>query len=152
MVIERARRWGEDVRERLPRALAALLALAIFYWSIRVGVWLILAGILAWLLSGSERIYDWVASCGKGLDSAVNAILGGDHRETVSSRIGKAYYLHHKFPSVYERPAWWMRLIRVALDRIENDHVFKAIEPPLGIPLLQEQKDEALHLAQQGIL
>lgn len=141
-----------QVRERVPKAALAAIALVMFYLPIRYGVWLIAAAIAAWLVTGNEAVYDYIKGCGKALDQACNALLGGHHKEVVSSRIGKTIYLHHKFPQIVPRVPLWMRAIRRAMDRIEAQHVFKAIEPEPGFRLLPEQKDEAIELARKGEL
>lgn len=67
----------------------------------------------------------WIA-----FDKFWNAILGGDHRETISSRLGKSVYYNHPpvfgNKSIDKKFAWW-------LSKVDTDHCKKSIDWKVGI-------------------
>ena len=64
-----------------------------------------------------------------GFDRFCNAVLGGDSRETVSSRLGKAIY--HGHPNVFgcmaadKTVSWW-------LSQVDPNHCKKSVEWEFG--------------------
>jgi hypothetical protein len=58
------------------------------------------------------------------LDDLMNAFLGGDPQETMSSRMGKHLVKHEKCPVC--------RFLCKLLNRIQKDHCVKAIEMDRG--------------------
>jgi hypothetical protein len=64
-----------------------------------------------------------------GFDKFANAAIGGDHRETISSRLGKStlYGLDPVFGSIWldELFSWW-------LHQVDNNHVAKSIDWSVG--------------------
>lgn len=74
---------------------------------------------------GSEYWFNvWV-----GFDKFCNALLGGDHRETISSRLGKSTIFDHNpvfgFLWIDELVSWW-------LHQVDNNHVAKSIDWDVG--------------------
>lgn len=67
-----------------------------------------------------------------GFDKFCNAILGGDHRETVSSRLGKSTMFGHEPVFRYywadELIAWW-------LHQVDHNHCAKSIDKNVGRPV-----------------
>lgn len=67
----------------------------------------------------------WIA-----FDKLWNAILRGDHRETISSRLGKSVYFNHPPVFVYRKTdkkfSWW-------LSQVDKDHCKKSIDWKVGI-------------------
>lgn len=101
-------------------------------------------GILLWLLTGWQSVYAWVGRTGKSSDQLANAgVLGGHHKETVSSHAGR--YYEAKFGNSYKgRPATdssikipvWAVVVNRITGLIEKDHVLKAVEESfLAVPL-----------------
>ena len=64
-----------------------------------------------------------------GFDKFINACMGGDHRETVSSRLGKSVW--HGGPSVFFVPCI-DRLVSRCLDVVDPDHCLKSIDWSVG--------------------
>ena len=64
-----------------------------------------------------------------GFDKLANAILGGSHRETISSRLGKSTI--HGFDPVFGH-AWIDGLVSWWLHQVDNNHVEKSIEWTVG--------------------
>jgi len=69
-------------------------------------------------------IHVWI-----GFDKFCNAILGGDHRETVSSRLGKSTI--HGHPYVFGS-YWADGLVSWWLHQVDHDHVNKSIDWNVG--------------------
>ena len=64
-----------------------------------------------------------------GFDKFANACMGGDHRETVSSRLGKS--IDHDCPSVFfVKPI--DRLVYSCLNVVDPDHCTKSIDWTVG--------------------
>ena len=64
-----------------------------------------------------------------GFDKFINAAMGGDHEETISSRLGKSIY--HNSPSVF----FTRRIDKVVascLDVVDPDHCLKSIDWSVG--------------------
>lgn len=70
---------------------------------------------------GSEYWYQ----CWIGFDKFCNAILGGAHTETISSRLGKSIY-YNRLPVFGLRSL--DKIVAWMLDQIDTDHVRKNIE------------------------
>ena len=145
------------MKSRVGKALAALLMWLLF----TIGTALIRAlqpfAIVLWAATGNEFLRDWVYRTGKGADQENNASwFAGDHKETISSHVGKRVYFHYKFPAAANRfwhfapPPPAMRFVRWLTDKFEQHHVFKAIELQTGAVFTPEQKQEAIELAQKG--
>ena len=64
-----------------------------------------------------------------GFDKFANAILGGSHRETISSRLGKSTI--HGFDPVFGH-IWIDGLVSWWLHQVDNNHVEKSIEWTVG--------------------
>lgn len=64
-----------------------------------------------------------------GFDKFINAAMGGDHRETVSSRLGKS--VHHDGPSVFGFKAA-DRLVSSCLDVVDPDHCAESVDWSVG--------------------
>ena len=64
-----------------------------------------------------------------GFDKFMNACLGGDHRETVSSRLGKS--VDHNSPTVFFTKSI-DKLIYDCLGVIDEDHCSKSIDWSVG--------------------
>ena len=64
-----------------------------------------------------------------GFDKFCNALIGGDHRETISSRLGKSTIFNHKpvFGHILidELVSWW-------LHQADHNHVAKSIDWSVG--------------------
>ena len=60
-----------------------------------------------------------------GFDKFANAILGGSHRETISSRLGKSTL--HGFKPVFGH-IWIDGLVSWWLHQVDNNHVAKSID------------------------
>jgi hypothetical protein len=64
-----------------------------------------------------------------GFDKFANAIIGGSHKETISSRLGKSTLCGHEpvfgFIWVDELFSWW-------LHQLDNGHVKKSIDWTVG--------------------
>ncbi len=67
------------------------------------------------------------------IDQTINAMLGGAHDETISSRAGKALLAGKK----------WAKLLCWFLDKLDPNHCIDAIELDEGRPLT---KDEMIKL------
>jgi len=67
-----------------------------------------------------------------GLDQLLNAVLGGDPDETISSRMGKQTHRCRLC-------RWVCRL----LGKIDNDHCLKSIEPDRGKPWTKDDPGDA---------
>lgn len=76
-------------------------------------------------VAGSDYWFEvWI-----GFDKLCNAALGGDHKETISSRLGKSVY--HKHPPVFlhryiDKGVAWM------LDQVDPNHCFDSIQRYAG--------------------
>lgn len=139
------------MKARLGVAAAALLMWFLF----TIGTAMIRAlqpfAIVLWAVTGNEFLRDWVYRTGKGADQENNASwFAGDHKETISSHVGKRYYQHFKFPTNFFAPTPAMRFVRRLTDKFEQHHVFKAIELQPGVVFTPAQKQEAIGLAQNG--
>lgn len=64
-----------------------------------------------------------------GFDKFANAVLGGSHRETISSRLGKSTI--HNHPPVFAN-RWFDRLVIWWLHQVDNNHVAKSIDWSVG--------------------
>jgi hypothetical protein len=66
----------------------------------------------------------------KGFDKLVNAFLFGDHKETLSSRLGKSTLCGHKpvFGILWTDKlfSWW-------LHQVDHNHVAKSIDWSVGV-------------------
>ena len=64
-----------------------------------------------------------------GFDKFMNACMGGDHEETISSRLGKSIY--HDSPSVFfvKRIDY---IVSSCLDVVDPDHCLKSIDWSVG--------------------
>lgn len=112
---------------RAGKAFAAILMWLIFGLVALVTIILQLLGILAWVATGRQSIYDWVKDTGKAIDSLANtAVLRGHPKETVSSHAGRYIQRGRIDPS---RPApRWARFVAWLTGLFEEDHAVKAIE------------------------
>lgn len=112
-----------------------VLSVSILFAATLTGVVLTTVGILAALLAmvrpksliGNYGLQTWL-----GFDRMWNALLGGDSRETVSSRVGKSLY--HGHSSVFYFKAF-DRLVAWLLDQVDPDHCKRYIEPLYGRPV-----------------
>lgn len=66
-----------------------------------------------------------------GFDKFFNAVLGGKHKETISSRLGKAIY--YNYPSVFGIPEV-DKIIGMLLDQVDHLHCWKSINWSVGLP------------------
>jgi hypothetical protein len=141
------------VIKRIPKVFAALLLWAVFLFS-TIGVFFSqIVLVFMWFFTGDEDTREWVESTGKAQDQLMNAAwFNGYHKETVSSHVGKRYYFHYKFNENFKAPNLFMVFVREVTELFEKAHVFKAIEPPVGIVMTREQKEEAIQLARGGRL
>ena len=102
-----------------------------------VGVLLAASGMSAFMLfvafptgavlaiSGSKYWHHiWI-----GFDKFANAVLGGSHRETISSRLGKSTL--HGFKPVFGH-IWIDRLVSWWLHQVDRYHVQKSINWTVG--------------------
>ncbi len=87
-------------------------------------------GIIAYALTGSDGIRDWVYRTGKATDQLCNAaFFGGNPKETISSHAGRWVLSGRDVPARF-------RLVRWITDKFEQNHVLFAIESPfMGEPL-----------------
>jgi hypothetical protein len=139
------------VKARFGVAAAALLMWILFTLGTIVICALQPFAIVLWAVTGNQFLRGWVYRTGKGTDQVNNAgWFAGDHKETISSHVGKRYYQHFKFPTNLYAPTPAMRVVRWLTDKFEPQHVFKAIELQPGEVFTPEQKQEAIGLAQKG--
>jgi hypothetical protein len=70
-----------------------------------------------------------------GFDKLWNAIMGGDHKETISSRLGKSVY--YDYP-----PVFWNqnidRTISWFLSQVDTKHCYKSIDWDVGLNRLRK--------------
>ncbi len=71
-----------------------------------------------------KRVCKYIWNILIALDQLLNALLGGDPDETISSRIGKALR--------EGRAGWFVRAIAWTLDKIDPHHCEDAIEEDEG--------------------
>jgi hypothetical protein len=115
------------ISKRLGKAFAAFLMWLIFGLVALVTIVLQLLGILIWMATGRQSIYDWVKDTGKAIDSLANAaVFRGHPKETVSSHAGRYIQRERVDPT---RPApRWARFVAWLTGLFEPDHTVKAIE------------------------
>lgn len=109
-----------------------LLVPAVLFFAAITSMFLTSFGLFAALLAvitpekktGAYGLQVWLA-----FDRMWNAILNGDSRETVSSRLGKSLYYGHGTVLGYK---WIDKAVSNLLDNLDPDHCRKSIEPEHG--------------------
>lgn len=133
------------MKARLLKAIAAALMHAVFGLVCAVAWFACWPALVYWVATGSDAVRAWVGAFGKAEDQAANAaVLGGHHKETVSSHAGR--WMELKYGNPYDRiPArdpglrlpMWVLAVHTVTGLFEKDHVLKAVEAPFrGQPLL----------------
>ena len=144
---------ASEVFKRLRWAVGCGLLVAVFSYLFHyLFAWLCLGVIVIWVFVGVRRLKTYVANVLRSCDCVVNAVLGGEPHETVSSRVGKSFYFYHLHPAWIKRPPWWMWAIREVSEVFEPQHIFRSMELYSGTHVTAEQKAEAIILAKQGRL
>lgn len=98
-------------------ALVATMSTAYMTFAFFVGTPLAVAGSKYWFEV-------WI-----GFDKLCNAALGGDHKETISSRLGKTVYYNHPpvfFTRKIDKTICWM------LGQVDTDHCKYSIQKNVG--------------------
>lgn len=104
---------------------SVLLLVGIFLLVLATPTYLSTVGVVAAIgaLRKQRQVYGyhvWIA-----FDKFWNAVLGGDHRETISSRLGKTlYHGHDPVFGLYSID----RFVAFLLDQVDPDHCRKSID------------------------
>lgn len=112
-----------------------LLGTAVLFFAVITGAFLTSAGVVVavvYAAAPGSRVGRYGLDVWIGFDRMWNAIIGGDSRETVSSRLGKSVYHFHG--SVF---GWkWADLVVCRLlDSIDPGHCRKSIDGDVGRPV-----------------
>ena len=76
-----------------------------------------------------DLVYTYTLNVLLGIDRFLNALFGGDPRETISSRLGKLE-LYYKGDIPWSRPIY--KSIAWLCDHVQDNHCIKAIDPYSG--------------------
>lgn len=112
-----------------------ILGPAVLFFAAITGMFLTSAGVVVALVAAAapgSRVGSYGLDVWIGFDRMWNAIIGGDSRETVSSRLGKSIYHYHG--SVFGWK-WADRVVSRLLDAIDPDHCLKSIDGDVGRPV-----------------
>lgn len=106
-----------------------LLLAGIFLLVLVTPTYLSTVGVVAAIgaLRKQRQVYGyhvWIA-----FDKFWNAVLGGDHRETISSRLGKS--IHFGLPPVFWF-LWADKVVAFLLDQVDHDHCRKSVDWGVG--------------------
>lgn len=96
---------------------ASVLSCFILVVAVPIGAAMAIQGSLYWQ-------HVWI-----GFDKLYNAILAGDHRETISSRLGKSTLFGN--PPVFKY-LWIDKLVSWWLHQVDHNHVYKSIDWTVG--------------------
>lgn len=81
------------------------------------------------LYAGKGKVYNYALEVWIGFDKFCNACLKGDHRETISSRLGKSIYYEH--PPVFGYTLF-DHMVAGMLDSVDKDHCNSSIDWKYG--------------------
>lgn len=116
---------------------ALILGPAVLFFAAITGMFLTSAGVAVAVVAAAapgSRVGSYGLEVWIGFDRMWNAIIGGDSRETVSSRLGKSLY--HGHGSVFGWK-WADRVVSRLLDAIDPGHCRKSIDGDVGRPVIR---------------
>lgn len=112
-----------------------VLALFLLLFSILIAVLttpsflLLVGGPVALLAFAANKYKPYALGVWLGFDKFINAVMGGDHRETISSRLGKS--IDYNCPTVFTLKAI-DKLIYKCLDLVDPKHCSNSIDWSVG--------------------